>query len=83
MTTTSIHQAKTHFSQLVQLAQDGEEIIIVRYNTPVAKLVPITNEEVVRKPGRWKKKVTLANDFDAADAEVAKLMNDSELFPKE
>jgi prevent-host-death family protein len=37
----TIHAAKTHLSALVARAEAGEEIIIARGNTPVAKLVPL------------------------------------------
>jgi prevent-host-death family protein len=39
--TVTIHRAKTTLSQLVARAEAGEEIIIARGGTPVAKLVPI------------------------------------------
>ncbi len=38
----SIHAAKTHLSRLVVRVEAGEEIIIARGRTPVARLVPIT-----------------------------------------
>lgn len=34
-------EAKTHFSNLIQRVQDGEQITICKYNTPVAKIIPI------------------------------------------
>ena len=37
----TIHAAKTHLSALVARAEAGEEIVIARGNTPVAKLVPL------------------------------------------
>ena len=33
-------EAKTHFSQLIERAMQGEEIFITRRGKPVAKLVP-------------------------------------------
>ena len=36
----SIHVAKTHLSRLVERACAGEEVIIARGKTPVARLVP-------------------------------------------
>ena len=43
MTTATIglFEAKTHLSELVARAEQGEEVIITRHNKPVAKLVPI------------------------------------------
>ena len=37
----TVHQAKTHFSRLLKEAEAGQEVIIMRGNKPVAKLVPI------------------------------------------
>ena len=50
MTTATIFEAKTNFSELVKKAQKGEEVIITsgREKTPVAKLVAI--EPVKKKP---------------------------------
>lgn len=39
--TFTVHQAKTHLSRLLQKAADGEEVVIARGTTPIAKLVPI------------------------------------------
>ena len=50
MTTATIFEAKTNFSELVKKAQKGEEVIITsgRGETPVAKLVAI--EPVKKSP---------------------------------
>jgi prevent-host-death family protein len=37
--TYSVHEAKTHFSKLLDLVEEGEEVIIMRRGEPVAKLV--------------------------------------------
>jgi len=38
----NIHEAKTNLSRLLQRVEAGEEIVIARAGTPVAKLVPHT-----------------------------------------
>ena len=35
-----LFEAKTHLSELVSRAEQGEEVIITRHNRPVAKIVP-------------------------------------------
>ena len=40
MIQVNIHEAKTHFSKLIQRVLSGEEIIIARSGRPVAKLGP-------------------------------------------
>jgi prevent-host-death family protein len=41
MAEVNIHEAKTHLSRLLQRVAAGEEIVISRAGTPVARLVPI------------------------------------------
>lgn len=40
MATFGLFEAKTHLSELVQRAENGEEIVLTRHGTPVARLVP-------------------------------------------
>lgn len=40
-TVANIHEAKTHFSKLLEQVARGESVVIARAGTPVAKLVPI------------------------------------------
>ena len=37
----TVHQAKTHFSRLLKEAEAGLEVIVMRGDKPVARLVPI------------------------------------------
>jgi prevent-host-death family protein len=41
METLNIHAAKTHFSGLVERAENGESIVIARAGKPVAMIVPL------------------------------------------
>ncbi len=65
MTVMNIHQAKTHFSQLVEQAMKGGEVIIAKAGVPVLKLVPLEVVKPLRTPGALKGKITIADDFDA------------------
>ncbi len=40
-TTVGAYHAKTHFSELLERVEGGEEVTITRHGTPVAKLVPV------------------------------------------
>jgi prevent-host-death family protein len=40
----NIYEAKTHLSQLVQAALDGEEVFIARAGKPAVRLVPVVRE---------------------------------------
>ena len=37
--TVSVHEAKTQLSRLLDLLEQGEEVLIVRHGRPVARLV--------------------------------------------
>ena len=37
----SVHEAKTQLSRLLNLIQDGEEVIIHRHGKPIARLVAL------------------------------------------
>jgi prevent-host-death family protein len=64
METVNIHQAKTHFSRLVERAEAGEEIIIARSGKPVARLVPISQPMERRVFGQMRGLITVSDDFD-------------------
>ncbi|WP_256213293.1 type II toxin-antitoxin system Phd/YefM family antitoxin [Sphingobium sp. YR768] len=49
----NVHDAKTHFSKLLNRAHAGEEIILAKAGKPYAKLVPIVEERPQRRPGRF------------------------------
>ena len=66
----NIYEAKTHFSQLVNAASGGREIIITKEGKPVAKLVPLKAKKSKVRFGVLKGKMTLAGDFDAALPDV-------------
>lgn len=70
METKNIHEAKTHLSRLVERAANGEEIIIAKAGKPMAKLVPYHEEKKPRKPGCWKGKVWIADDFDELPEDI-------------
>ena len=60
----NMHEAKTHLSKLVERAATGEEVVIAKAGTPVAKLVAYKGQGTRRVPGGWKGKVWIAPDFD-------------------
>lgn len=65
MHSVNIHEAKTHFSRLVEAASAGEEIIIAKAGKPAAKLVPIRERRHGIRFGLMKGEIDVAEDFDA------------------
>ena len=66
MTVFNIHDAKTHFSKILERVLSGEEVVIAKAGKPVARLLPYANNDTAsRKPGKDKGKVVIQPDFDA------------------
>ncbi len=63
MKRVTVHVAKTHLSRLLKAAEAGEEIVITRGRTPVARLVPISGVPVRRKFGAMKGRATVDDSF--------------------
>jgi len=49
-TTVNVHEAKTHFSKLLERAHAGEEIVLAKAGKPYARLVPLESAQP-RVPG--------------------------------
>lgn len=65
----NVHEAKTHLSRLLEAVENGEDVVIARSGTPVARLVPAAPRPM-RRPGAWRGRVVIADDFDDAADEV-------------
>ncbi|WP_245980160.1 type II toxin-antitoxin system Phd/YefM family antitoxin [Gryllotalpicola protaetiae] len=85
MKQVNIHEAKTHFSRLVEDVEAGETIVIARAGKPVAQLTKFTDRPSLPRLGglEW-----LGRDPDAMftpeiEAEVKALFDQSEIFPSE
>lgn len=58
-----MHEAKTHFSQLLRKVAAGEEVLITRGGDPVAKLVPARRRKR-RRLGMDEGLYEVPEDFD-------------------
>ncbi len=64
MIRVKMHEAKTNLSRLAARAAAGEEVIIMRGDVPVARIVPLAPEEKPRRqPGRLKGLVNFDDRF--------------------
>ncbi|HEX4783432.1 MAG TPA: type II toxin-antitoxin system Phd/YefM family antitoxin [Candidatus Sulfotelmatobacter sp.] len=61
----NIHEAKTHFSRLLQRVAAGEEVTIARAGVPVARLVAVERKQSARPLGFARGQVWVADNFDA------------------
>ncbi|MFN8439373.1 MAG: type II toxin-antitoxin system Phd/YefM family antitoxin [Caldilineaceae bacterium] len=63
--TINIHEAKTHFSRYLLRVLGGEEIVIAKAGTPVARLVPYQQAKTQRVPGSAQGLIQYSTDLNA------------------
>ncbi|MSP48498.1 MAG: type II toxin-antitoxin system Phd/YefM family antitoxin [Alphaproteobacteria bacterium] len=63
MDPVTIHKAKTDLSKLIARVEAGEEIVIARGKTPVARLVPVAKPKPKRQFGSMKGKIRVTEAF--------------------
>ena len=61
----SIHAAKTQLSRLVERAEKGEEVIIARGSTPVARLTRLRPKRPARRFGAMQGRARVTSAFFA------------------
>lgn len=66
----NVHEAKTHLSRLLQRVEAGEEIVIARGGTPIARIVPMPAPRTWPGPGLLKGKAWAADDAWDPDPEL-------------
>jgi len=67
----NVAEAKASFSELVQRALMGEEVVIAKGNQPLLKLVPLQEPKRNRQPGSARGQVHLAPDFEETPEDFA------------
>lgn len=79
MTIANVHQAKTNLSKLLNVAADGDEVIITRRGGKVTrfKILPIENARKAKLFGALKGKIIFSPDYDKADEEILSLFEES------
>ncbi len=65
MGNVNIYEAKTRFSQLVDQAAAGDDVIVSRHGKPVVRITRLLEPPRRIKFGVLKGKVKVATDFDA------------------
>jgi prevent-host-death family protein len=71
MAQIGMHEAKTHLSQLVERALEGEEIVLTRRGKPAVRLIPaLGGGGFASLAGAWQGRVRIAEDFDELPADL-------------
>lgn len=52
------------------IRETGEDVVIARAGRPVARLVAYARATSPRRPGAWRRRVEIADDFDVLPAEL-------------
>ncbi|MFI5890851.1 type II toxin-antitoxin system Phd/YefM family antitoxin [Actinoplanes sp. NPDC051513] len=67
----NIHDAKTNLSRIIERVEHGEEIIISRSGTPVAKVIPLNRRVNRAGRGSLAGQLTMTDDWDSPDVNEA------------
>jgi prevent-host-death family protein len=67
----NIHDAKTNLSRIIERVEHGEEIIISRAGTPVAKVVPLSRAVHRTARGSLRGKLVMVPDWDSREVNDA------------
>ncbi len=62
----NVHDAKTHFSRLLDQAEKGTEFVIAKAGRPVARLGPLAARPKKRRLGLLDGKFSIPDDFNAS-----------------
>jgi prevent-host-death family protein len=63
----NIHDAKTNLSRIIDRVEHGEEIIISRSGTPVAKVIPLNRRVDRTGRGSLAGRLAVADDWDSPE----------------
>jgi prevent-host-death family protein len=79
MQQVNIHEAKTHLSQLIEKAVQGEPFIIAKAGKPLVLVQRITSATKQRRVGFMAGQITIPPNFDRmCDAEIEQLFGNDE-----
>ncbi len=72
MKPVNVHDAKTHFSRLLDQVAAGDTVVIAKAGRPVAKLSPLDSPAAPQRTGFLVGRITVPDDFDRmGDDEIA------------
>lgn len=81
MRIVNIHEAKTHLSQLIEKAVQGEPFLIAKAGKPLVKVIPLSapSGDKIKRTGFLCGEITVPDDFDQmGNQEIQQLFNGDE-----
>ena len=66
----NMHEAKSQLSKLGKKAWAGETVVIAKAGKPYLDLLPHKGNREPRKPGRFKGRIKIADDFDSTFEDI-------------
>lgn len=82
MTKVNMHEAKSRLSKLVEMAKNGEDVVIAKNGVPEARIVPFEKQSK-EWFGMDAGKIWIAEDFDELPDDILEMMSDPKIFPGE
>lgn len=80
MTKVNMHEAKSRLSKLVEMAKNGEDVVIAKNGVPEARIIPYE-----KKDKDWfgmdEGKGWIAEDFGELPEDILDMMSDPKIFP--
>ena len=59
----NVNQVKTHLSKILHQVELGDDVVVARYNQPVARIIPYQDKEIKRQFGSLKDVFTFDDSF--------------------
>ena len=66
----NMHEAKSQLSALAEKVWRGERVVIAKAGKPYLDLLPHRENRIQRKPGRFKGRIRMADDFDHTPEDI-------------
>lgn len=66
----NMHEAKSQLSALAEKVWRGERVVIAKAGKPYLDLLPHRENRIQRKPGRFKGRIQMADDFDHTPEDI-------------
>ena len=71
------HEAKTRLSELIRMVEAGDEVIVARNGTAVAKLIAWPERRPPRTFGAWRGQIRYVDDIVGSDPDIVAMFDEA------